>query len=59
MPKVQGDCLCGGVRYTTETEPVMTAVCHCKYCQRQTGSAFSIMVAVPKGSLELQGRPLS
>jgi hypothetical protein len=37
----------------------MTAVCHCKHCQRQSGSAFSIIVAVPKGSLKFTGRSLS
>jgi hypothetical protein len=33
----------------------MTAICHCKHCQRQTGTAFSILVAVPKGSLIMEG----
>lgn len=34
-------------------------VCHCKHCQRQSGSAFSMLVAVPKGSLTLSGEPLA
>ena len=29
----------------------MTAVCHCKNCQKQTGTAFSIIVGVPAESL--------
>ncbi|MBX3669605.1 MAG: GFA family protein [Rhodocyclaceae bacterium] len=33
----------------------MTAVCHCKHCQRQTGTAFSVVVAVPRGSLVMEG----
>jgi hypothetical protein len=33
----------------------MTAICHCKHCQRQTGTAFSILVAIPKGSLVMEG----
>jgi hypothetical protein len=36
----------------------MTAVCHCSHCQTQTSSAFSILVAVPKGSLQIGGEPL-
>jgi len=33
----------------------MTAVCHCDNCQRQTGTAFSIIVGVPAGSLRFEG----
>lgn len=35
----------------------MTAICHCKHCRRQTGTAFSLLVAVPKGSLIREGAP--
>ncbi len=59
MSKLDGGCLCGAVRYTSEAEPVLTAVCHCTSCQKQTGSAFSILVAVPKGTLRLEGRDLA
>jgi hypothetical protein len=30
-------------------------VCHCKNCQKQTGSAFSVLVGVPKSALSIQG----
>jgi hypothetical protein len=53
MASIKGGCLCGSVRYSSEAEPVMTAVCHCKHCQRQSGSAFSPLVAVPRGSLDI------
>lgn len=34
--------MCGGVRFRV-TEPPMAAVyCHCKRCQRRTGTAFSM-----------------
>jgi hypothetical protein len=55
MSKIQGGCLCGAVRYRSDAAAVMTAICHCKSCQRQGGSAFSIIVAVPKGSLIFEG----
>jgi len=55
MSKVVGGCLCGKIRYTSAAEPVMTAICHCKNCQKQAGTAFSIIVAVPKGTLSITG----
>ena len=47
MPKISGGCLCGSVRYTSEAEPALVAVCHCATCQKNTGSAFSLNLALP------------
>jgi hypothetical protein len=55
MPELKGGCLCGAVRYTTTAEPVMSAVCHCRDCQRFTGSAFGALVGVPKEALTIDG----
>lgn len=33
----------------------MQVVCHCENCQRQTGTALSVVVAVPRGSLTISG----
>ncbi len=52
-----GKCLCGAVSYETQAEPLMTAVCHCKNCQRQAGSAMSIIVGFPKGTVKIAGEP--
>ncbi len=59
MPNIVGGCLCGSVRYESEAEPVMTVVCHCRDCQKQTSSAFSILVALPKGRLRTEGEALA
>jgi hypothetical protein len=59
MPNIAGGCLCGGVRYEGEAEPVLTAVCHCKDCQKHTSSAFSVLVVLPKGALRTEGLELS
>jgi hypothetical protein len=59
MGKLDGGCLCGAVRYSSEAEPAFTAICHCRDCQRQIGTAFSIVVGVPRGDLELTGGTLS
>ena len=59
MPKIVGGCLCGGVRYEGAAEPVLTAVCHCKDCQKHTSSAFSVLVVLPKGTLRTEGLDLA
>ncbi len=59
MPKIVGGCLCGAVRYKSDADPVVTGVCHCRHCQRQTGTSFSVLVAVPKGSLRFEGQALA
>jgi len=55
MAQFNGACLCGKVRYSANADPIFQAVCHCKDCQRATGSAFEPIVAVPEGSLNVQG----
>lgn len=59
MSKIEGGCLCGAVRYETEADPVHTAICHCRNCQKQSGSALSIIVGFPAGSLTTRGESLT
>lgn len=59
MSDISGGCLCGAVRYSTTAEPAMMAVCHCTDCQKQSGSAFSINVLVPRDQIEVDGEALS
>jgi hypothetical protein len=54
-----GRCLCGGVTYSADAEPVVQAVCHCADCQRQTGNPFSVIVGVPRASLSVEGGTLA
>jgi hypothetical protein len=35
-----GRCACGAVRFTLQSAPMFVHCCHCRDCQRQTGSAF-------------------
>ena len=57
MKKISGSCLCGAVQYSSDVEePIMTAICHCENCQRQTGTAFSIIVAVPEDSISFENK---
>jgi hypothetical protein len=50
-----GQCLCGAVRYRATGPTVFSGVCHCTNCQRATGSAFSVVAAVPTDSLTIEG----
>lgn len=50
-----GGCLCGAVRYSFTGEPLMQAVCHCKNCQRQAGSGWSMLIALPVDAVKIEG----
>jgi len=56
---ITGRCLCGNVTYTIDAEPVVQAACHCTDCQRQSGSPFSVVVAVPRDALHVEGDTLA
>jgi len=57
MPEIKGGCLCGQLRYTANAEPVFTGVCHCKNCQKESGTAFNVVVAVPLSAVSIEGSP--
>lgn len=59
MAKIEGGCLCGAVRYETDAAPVTTAICHCRNCQKQSGSALSVIVGFPSGALHVTGGSLT
>jgi len=56
--EVRGGCLCGAVRYASNTKPDMVVVCHCANCQKNTGSAFAITFAVPRDAIRITGDTL-
>jgi hypothetical protein len=47
-PQVAQNCRSTG-------EPLAIAVCHCRNCRRQSGSAFSVNVVVCADAMELTG----
>jgi hypothetical protein len=55
MSDRQGGCQCGRVRYTISVEPLFLAACHCKECQRASGSAFGLSLMVPHGGFAVEG----
>jgi len=51
--------LCGGVRYEIDQPLVGAGYCHCKRCQRRTGTAASLNAGIVPGSLRIvQGEEL-
>ncbi len=48
-----GGCRCGAVRIRITRAPILTGACHCTGCQRMTGSAFSLSVAIPADGFEV------
>ena len=50
---MEGGCHCGSVRYRLTGDPLGLAVCHCTECQRQSGSAFGMSLAVRKDAFRL------
>ena len=53
--KIEGGCLCGKVSYSGDAEPIFMGVCHCSNCQKGSGTAFNVVVAVPKPAITVQG----
>tara|TARA_Y100001960_G_scaffold322336_1_gene398619 strand:+ start:2319 stop:2744 length:426 start_codon:yes stop_codon:yes gene_type:complete len=53
----KGKCLCGRVKYNVKIneEPVYAGLCHCKDCQRYTGTAFASSLMVLKTDIEISG----
>jgi hypothetical protein len=51
--EIKGGCLCGAVRYTAEADPTSATVCHCRDCQKFTGSAFAALIRVAKEAMTI------
>ncbi len=52
---MEGGCQCGFIRYRVAGEPIRLNICHCRDCQRQSGSAFGMSLIVSPDVLELVG----
>jgi hypothetical protein len=55
---LEGGCACGQVRYRLGSPPMFVHCCHCRDCQRQTGSAFVINALIETDRVALlSGEP--
>jgi len=55
MADIGGGCLCGKVRYKITAEPVASGLCHCRDCQRYTGSSFEAWMVFSADAITLEG----
>jgi hypothetical protein len=55
MGNITGGCLCGRIRYTITGEPERSYLCHCRNCQRYTGSAFETVIRFLTASVGVRG----
>lgn len=39
---MEGGCTCGQVRYRLTGSPLIVHACHCRWCQRETGTAHAL-----------------
>ena len=53
--RVDGGCHCGHIRYEADIDPNAVGLCHCTDCQVISGSAFRIVVQVPKDKFRMLG----
>ena len=50
-----GQCLCGEITYIVNAEPVFMGNCHCKDCQRTSGSAYIPAMIFPEQGVTITG----
>jgi hypothetical protein len=53
--RFSGGCICGAVRYECTADPIAMGNCHCRDCQRATGSAFAAAILVPTSTVNIAG----
>ena len=49
---LEGGCACGALRYKLTADPLIVHACHCRNCQRLTGSAFVTNIWIEKKFVE-------
>ena len=48
-----GGCTCRSVRYRMTSAPLFVHCCHCRWCQRETGTAFALNAMIEAERVEL------
>jgi len=51
--KHDGHCTCGAVRYRLTSDPLFVHCCHCRWCQRETGTAFALNALIESDRVDI------
>ena len=51
----EGGCDCRAVRYRLRSRPMFVHCCHCRWCQRESGSAFALNALIETDRVEVTG----
>jgi len=55
---LRGGCACGASRYVCTSEPTLSVLCHCRDCQRSTGSGYAAELVVQQSGFSfVKGTP--
>jgi hypothetical protein len=52
---LEGGCTCRAIRYRITSTPLFVHCCHCRWCQRETGSAFVLNAMIEAARVVLLG----
>lgn len=50
---IEGGCTCRALRYRMATRPLFVHCCHCRWCQRESGSAFALNAMIETDRVQL------
>src|SRR5215831_4658998 len=52
---LKGRCACGAITYELTSDPLIVHACHCRDCQRLTGTAFVTNIWIERNMVEAKG----
>jgi hypothetical protein len=52
----EGGCDCRSIRYRLDSRPLIVHCCHCRWCQRESGSSFALNAMIESDRLVSLGR---
>ncbi|WP_373413611.1 GFA family protein [Ensifer aridi] len=55
MSGMKGGCLCGAVRYEAKRAPLYSGFCHCRDCQRATGTGHCCYMMFSRADVDVTG----
>ena len=57
---VEGGCDCRTIRYRLTRKPLFVHCCHCRWCQRESGSSYALNALIETSCVSLlQGAPVA